>query len=1296
MSSSNDIIDSNINSNINSQLQLSGPPSPVSSTDLSPTVAHSPISSAKRARETSVGSDVDDSDVNNQQQLNRPLAIPAYDSDDEQLESAVAGWDCNDRDTSTTPEISNLPPAEQIDHIESLKNSNLVDGAVWYLVANAWISRWKQYCKRMSSPMASTQLLGSQTFPVPVDNSSILNEKSQLLPHLADEQDFICVPELAWFSLEKWYGVSDTPISRYVITDGTFIKNTVIEIYPPTFKAHVTSPTSLEKSPVITLSRATTVKDMKSTLLNAFDLAQDKDFALWRLNDDLSPTLDTPSNSPSISSSALHDAEKIDVADDDKTLCDLSLASGTLVLEFQTNASSFMNNNTNGGFIRRLSNASSTSSTSGIFGSAFNNMTSSVGSPPFSPSSSTLFNNGINDSQGGGDSGYGSSWLTKNAPVSRQKGTCGLSNLGNTCFMNSALQCLSNTPQLTQWFLAGKYKEDLNKDNPLGMNGEVAENYGALIEKLWSGTTASVAPRDFKYTISRFNPTFNGYQQHDSQELLAFLLDGLHEDMNRILKKPYIEMPDFVDMTDEEIAKQSWDYHKARNDSVIVDLFQGQFKSRLICNVCHKVSVTFDPFMYLSLPLPIQKKRKTKLVYVPYDPSLTPQRMVITLDKDASFKHLKDAVAKQVGVDDSSTLLITEIFNHKVYKVFPDYELIASIGTADEIYVYQLPGPVPSLPTTKRRQPRFSIRSRLGSSAFDNMDDSGAHDDEDFDGEKWIVFPVYCASTPDPDSQYRMEQFGGPVLLAIQAKDATSPENVYRLIAKHVERYTVMKLFEEVRRPSQVSVADDVNAPLSPTSPPTGQENEIENNMEIDNVEQQQPKLIRTAAAVTAAGGRQLEPISNLFSMKIFSENSYGSAFDELIPTGITSWRSGSLEDLKERFEKETAERHAYEKAKLAPTTSIDDDVTDDESMNDTTSPAKDTPPIDDCEDDVVADVALEWNQNDTEMTLAPTATLSGMNGDSNEDNGDSDATSDATSDNNSLTFESSSSSTKPQPNSALATQSPSSPLSPITTSPPHQPAAPPRCPPPRTVIRQGEGILLDWRLKKAQELFGTKQQQPSVSTYGNTSCDVNEYEWTRIDEEKADPSTADAEEKERKKQVTLMDCMDEFTKEEQLSEEDLWYCPQCKEHQRATKKFDIWHLPEIMVVHLKRFSHTRTLRDKIDALIDFPMEELDMTDRVLGVKNPHDIALEDRFIYDLYAVDNHFGGMGGGHYTAYAQNWQDGEWYNFDDSHVTKVEQKDAKTNAAYLLFYKRRRQQVATDSEETATDMKEDTESP
>lgn len=188
------------------------------------------------------------------------------------------------------------------------------------------------------------------------------------------------------------------------------------------------------------------------------------------------------------------------------------------------------------------------------------------------------------------------------------------------------------------------------------MKGQVAEAYGDLIYKLWSGLSASVAPRDFKYTIGRFNSSFSGYQQHDTQELLAFLLDGLHEDLNRIIKKPYIELPDFDGMKDHEIATRSWDYHRARNDSVIVDLFQGQFKSRLICNECKNVSVTFDPFMYLSLPLPIKKQSKTPIVYVPYDPSERMQRVVVTLSKEASIAHLQKEVAKMMSVEDPNSV----------------------------------------------------------------------------------------------------------------------------------------------------------------------------------------------------------------------------------------------------------------------------------------------------------------------------------------------------------------------------------------------------------------------------------------------------------------------------------------------------------------------------------------------------------------------------------------------------------------------------------------------------------------
>lgn len=126
------------------------------------------------------------------------------------------------------------------------------------------------------------------------------------------------------------------------------------------------------------------------------------------------------------------------------------------------------------------------------------------------------------------------------------------------------------------------------------MHGAIAETFGALLHRIWAptSTTSSYSPREFKQQLQRFAPQFSGYQQHDSQELVAFLLDGLHEDLNRVLKKPYVEKPDWEGGGDREmvaLAQKSWDGYMLRNDSVIVDLFQGQYKSTLVCPECQKV-----------------------------------------------------------------------------------------------------------------------------------------------------------------------------------------------------------------------------------------------------------------------------------------------------------------------------------------------------------------------------------------------------------------------------------------------------------------------------------------------------------------------------------------------------------------------------------------------------------------------------------------------------------------------------------------------------------------------------------
>lgn len=169
-----------------------------------------------------------------------------------------------------------------------------------------------------------------------------------------------------------------------------------------------------------------------------------------------------------------------------------------------------------------------------------------------------------------------------------------------------------------------------------------------------------------------------------------------------------------------------------------------------------------------------------------------------------------------------------------------------------------------------------------------------------------------------------------------------------------------------------------------------------------------------------------------------------------------------------------------------------------------------------------------------------------------------------------------------------------------------------------------------------------------------------------------------DASLAKKNKGLTLQDCLDDFTKEEKLGEDDLWYCPRCKKHQQATKKFDLWKAPDVLVVHLKRFSNSRAMRDKIDTFVDFPIEGLDLTEMVgekllakkLLAKGEDVEALglsasEEPLIYDLFGVDEHMGGLGGGHYRAYALNHQTDQWYHFDDSYVKTTSSSDAVVSA-------------------------------
>jgi len=168
----------------------------------------------------------------------------------------------------------------------------------------------------------------------------------------------------------------------------------------------------------------------------------------------------------------------------------------------------------------------------------------------------------------------------------------------------------------------------------------------------------------------------------------------------------------------------------------------------------------------------------------------------------------------------------------------------------------------------------------------------------------------------------------------------------------------------------------------------------------------------------------------------------------------------------------------------------------------------------------------------------------------------------------------------------------------------------------------------------------------------------------------------------ETKSRASLYDCLNLFTTEEQLSNDNLWRCPTCKDFKPASKKMELWQAPQVLVVHLKRFAFSGMWRSKLDDAIDFPLHGLDLSGYVqdhgvlqLSAESAEHVVPP---LYDLFAVANHYGGMGGGHYTAMAYHSELGQWYHYDDASVQPIAPEDVNKSvvspAAYILFYKRR----------------------
>ncbi|KAH9451501.1 hypothetical protein Pst134EA_025455 [Puccinia striiformis f. sp. tritici] len=1170
---------------------------------------------------------------------------------------------------------------EQARLYHSFRSTRMNINQTWYLIHQEWFKGWSDSVGIPNPSDSPAQDLG------PIDNSGLLDENLQLRFGISIGIDCEIVPEQFWNLLVSWYGIKDQAhsIPRPVIAPSGPSSESV-EFYPPQFIFHLLLPTSnlseldserfdlsgtdLPQSTITSkFSIGNSVEDLKTELINNLfpHNLLSRSFKLWAIHD--SP--DDP-NQLILTTTEFERLERELVAPTSGDSADLNEA----LLTEPVNRLAIEQQDLKGDWlidpIKKKTFLSITSTTNDV------DLEETPSTPPAQEDqtidpSAPVFG--------------GQEWLDRMEQMNQAnsldpkfkitspdlslvafasaqsalrsrgiRGLVGLTNLGNTCFMNSALQCLSNSPELKTYFLSRVYINELNRTNPLGMGGKVAETFGQLIERMWSSeyelsrkgtikntsstgfnynsggnnTIQSISPREFKSIVGRFNSLFLGYGQQDSQELLTFLLDALHEDLNRVKVKPFDEIPDYDDNhpSDDPIqeaqkilklAKTCWDLYRRRNDSVIVDLFQGQYKSTLICPDCNKVAIKFDEIMYLTLQLPINKKFKGTIYFVPLDISKPRMKVVYQLNnKDSTIRQLKQHIGQILGMD-PNRMAAVEDWSGKPWKIWYDTDSLEAVLERDVINLFETPLPFAAL--------KSGVYHTNGTSEQENEEEQEEPAD--------LLIPVVsyrptertnlASGSSSSFHKPSHSAFGVFFVARISAKDRMSTRTVYDAVVREYSRYTTeaADLFESCEAEDEDVEMKDVGAENEP--------------------------------------GPQRRAKPNLFKISV-----------PKVPTSTIFPISSSMGNTTIELEERAKLASASSKPPLIGPVAMPTTTTDNESMN------------------------VSSSSNGTAM----------FETDENED---------LYEDKNGK---------KP-----IASETESSPT--ITEGP---------------VVFEGDYFECEWSLSSMGHFFGIDKTLPNSQNWIDPPL---------VEDPELVASRVALENSNKKPgELTIEECFKDFSKPEKLGEEDKWYCPRCKNHVQATKQMQIWKVPDILVVHFKRFSSARTSygrSTKVDNFVDFPIRGLDLSNQVEGIKvkrqikniqnqrkldrnhvdnndpatstpqikiddsldlkndsgveiddaiqedqnegeaqpelklenekketeddDDDDDEEEESLIYDLFAVDNHFGGLGGGHYTAFAKNEEDGKWHNYDDSHVTEVSSPEkVKSSAAYLLFYRRR----------------------
>ncbi|XP_036308086.1 ubiquitin carboxyl-terminal hydrolase 43 isoform X2 [Pipistrellus kuhlii] len=289
----------------------------------------------------------------------------------------------------------------------------------------------------------------------------------------------------------------------------------------------------------------------------------------------------------------------------------------------------------------------------------------------------------------------------------RPPGALGLKNHGNTCFMNAVVQCLSNTDLLAEFLALGRYRAAPGR-------AEVTGHLAALVRALWTREYTPQLSAEFKNAVSRYGAQFQGHAQHDALEFLLWLLDRVHEDSEGSSRGPGSPQlqPEGSNTPENHLPPSA---PHSPGQSFVQSHFQAQYRSSLTCPHCLKQSNTFDPFLCVSLPIPLRQTRFLSVTLAFPSQSQRFLRVGLAVPILSTVAALRKMVAQEGNVPVDEVILV-ELGPSGLQRSFFDEDDLNTIAEGDNVYAFHAPPP-PGQEALAAPPPGLSVSPRLAAHA---------------------------------------------------------------------------------------------------------------------------------------------------------------------------------------------------------------------------------------------------------------------------------------------------------------------------------------------------------------------------------------------------------------------------------------------------------------------------------------------------------------------------------------------------------------------------------------------------